>query len=273
MPSVQEVLKQSGFSDADIAALDAKQVNAFTAVLTTAEQARERAEIERRSNAQFYDETIAPALNQWGSEKAQKDAELSFYRSQLESARASGFIPTDLDQPRDGQGRYVPNAPGSVPGSPTFVTQEDIDQRLGAGISNVTWMIQEYARAYDGAMIPDPIDKITMEAHNQRLPVRDFFARKYDLAGRQAAAQKKAQDEHDASIRREVEQRKDREWSERTGSNPDLRRAESSRYTEVARAVKAGSRPDPLSLNEAQRRAATSSAIRQEIAENIPPAA
>ena len=37
MPTVAEILKQSGFSDDDIAKFDAKAITAYTGVLTTAD--------------------------------------------------------------------------------------------------------------------------------------------------------------------------------------------------------------------------------------------
>jgi hypothetical protein len=335
MPTVQDILKQSGLSDEAIAALDAKAINAFGGLLTTAEQkeaaarqaaekaeqerqaiqqaqqkmeqeaaaakaAQEAAEIAERSNKKFYDESIAPALNNWGTEKANLDAQVAFYRAQNEAARAAGFVPAEApgyvpqnnqpqngqppnNQMRDAQGRYVTNAPGATPGSPTF-TMEAIDQRLGSGISNVGWAIQEYQRL-TGQFLPDSFDKLVEEANNARLPFRDYVARKYDFAGKQAEITRKAAEEHDAKVRaeavapyetklaeaakakEEAVKAKEREWAEKIGSNPEVRIAQPSRFADVARAVKDKQRPDPLDLNEAQRRQATSQAIRADIAE------
>jgi len=340
MPTVQEMLKQSGLSDEQIAALDAKAIGAFSGVLTTAEQkeqagqkaqeeavrlaqvaeqakkdsdqaaqqaaqAREAAELAQRSNSKFYEETIAPALNNWGTEKANLEAQAAFYRAQNESARAAGFVPAEApgftpqtfqptngqpqnNQPRDGQGRYVAGAPGSTPGSPTFM--EEIDQRLGAGLSNLAWAMQQYQRLSGGQYLPDPVDQLAKEADNARLPFKDYVARKYDFAAKEAAIRQKAQEEHDAKVRAEAAapyeakmaeatalhkkalEENDRKWAERTGSNPDIRRGEPSRFAEVARAVKANERPDPLNLNAQQRRQATAQAIRSEIAEQEPAA-
>ena len=338
MPTVHEILKQSGLSDEQIAALDGKALTAFNGVLSTAEQARQTAEQERqaakdaqekaaaeklaaqqnaekaeqarieaeqakeaaevaqRSNRQFYDESIVPALNSWGNEKAQKDAELAFYRTQLEGAKASGFIPAEAPgfvpapppagspQARDAHGRYVPGAPGGTPGSPTF-TLDEIDQRLGTGISNIGWAMQEYARVNNGQFLPDPLDKLAAEADAARLPFRDYVARKYDFPGKQLAMQQRAQAEHDAEIAakaaapyeaklaeaakaaEEAVKANDRKWAEKIGSNPEIRIAQPSRFADVAKAVKSGERPDPLMLNEQQRRQATSQQIRTEISE------
>jgi hypothetical protein len=330
MATVQEVLKQSGLTDEQIASLDAKVIAGFGGVLSTAEQerqaaataaasaaqerqaaidaatradadrqaataAREAAEVAQRSNQQFYDESIAPALNTWGTEKANLEAMAAFYRTQNEAARAAGFVPSEApgfqaaatagSPQRDPQGRYVAGTPGGTPGSPTF-TMEDIDQRLGNGISNVGWAIQEYARLNPGGFLPDSFDKLTLEANNSRLPFRDYVARKYDFQGKQAEMQRKAQEEHDAKIRQEASapfeqklaeaekarlkaiEETDRKWAEKIGSNPDVRIAQPSRFADVARAVKANERPDPLNLNQGQRRQATSQAIRSEITQS-----
>ena len=253
MPSVEEVLRQSGLSDEQIKALDAKIISGFTGVLSAAEsdrqaaaQARESAEIAKRSNEKFYDETIAPSLNNWATEKANLEAQAAFYRTQNEVARAGGFQFVEAPgQPRNDQGRYVAGAPGSTRGSPTF-TMEAIDQRLGNGISNALWALQEHQRLTSGQFLPDPVDKLAQEADAQRLPFRDYVARKYDFQGKQAALQQKSQEEHDNKIRQQVQAERDRHWAEKIGSNPDIRIAQSSRFADVAKAVKAGARPRPI---------------------------
>ena len=120
MPSVEEVLRQSGLSDEQIKALDAKIISGFTGVLSAAEsdrqaaaQARESAEIAKRSNEKFYDETIAPSLNNWATEKANLEAQAAFYRTQNEVARAGGFQFVEAPgQPRNDR-RPPPISPGS----------------------------------------------------------------------------------------------------------------------------------------------------------------
>jgi hypothetical protein len=334
MPTVSELLKQSGLTDEQIAALDPKMVSSFSGILTSADserqaaqqaaakaeaerkaaaedaakaeqehqaamKAKEEAELADRSWRQFYDESVTPALNTWGTEKANLEAQLAFYRAQNDAARAGGFVPQDapgyvpqaLDpsnasaaQPRDPKGRYVAGAATGTPGSPVF-TVDAIEERLGNGISNIGWAMQEYARLNEGKILPDPFDSLAKEATNMRLPFRDYVARKYDFAGKQAEMQQKMQQEHDAQVaasavkplqeqlavkEKEWQEKlsaKDKEWAEKIGSNPDVRIAQPSRFADVARAVKANERPDPLNLNEQQRRLATSQAIRHEIVE------
>ena len=267
VPTVHEILKETGLTDEQIAGLDAKAVTGFSQVLSTAEQAAERAALERRSNAQFYDESIAPALNSWAQEKANMDAQLAYYKTQMESAQASGLEFAPPPQARNAGGQYVAAAQGGTPGSPTLV-MDQIDQRLGNGLSNIGWAMQEYQKLSGGQFLPDSFDKLAQEATEQRLPFRDYVSKKYDFAGKQAELQRKTQEEHDNKIRAEVQTATDRKWAEKIGSNPDVHVAQPSRFADVARAVKANERPDPLNLNEQQRRQATSQAIRQEVVEH-----
>jgi len=130
MATVAEVLKQAGFSDEDIAKIDAKAITAFSGVLTTAEQkaveatakAKEAADaaakaeadrvaataelekvgLERRSLNEFYETKVVPGLSSWEEEqkklrleKAQADALAQFYKAQNDAARETGFIPKD----------------------------------------------------------------------------------------------------------------------------------------------------------------------------------
>jgi hypothetical protein len=278
--TVEEVLLKSGFTQDEIKAMEPKAITAFSGVLSEAQQAREAAELAQRSYTDFYENKISPALVAWDSERQRLDneratalAEAAFYRTQNEEARHGGFIPSDAPgyQSRDGQGRYVAGVPGGIPGSPTFqgsgVTMEAIDQRLGQGISNATWALQTYSQLHDGKFLPDGIDTLSQEATQQRMPFRDFVSRKYDFAGRRAEIEKKQQEQHDAQVRTAAAAERDRFWAERTGSNPDIRTAQPSRYSDAAKAVKNGTAPDPLMLNDADRRRATAAAIRADLAE------
>ena len=78
---------------------------------------------------------------------------------------------------------------------------EAIDQRLGNGISNIGWAMQGVQRLTGGQFLPDSFDKLAQEADASRLPFRDYVARKYDFAGKQATIQHKLQENHDAQLR------------------------------------------------------------------------
>jgi hypothetical protein len=278
MPTVQEILKQSGFTDEEIAGLQPKAITAFSGVLTTAEQERQQAEAARRANADLYDNQIAPSLVQWEEEKtritqdnARIAAENAYHRTRDRQLRAAGIIPDDAPsfQPgRDGQGRYVAGG-GGTPGSPTFVPPsggDDIDTKLGNGLSNVAWALQTHQQL-TGNYLPDSFDKLATEATVARMPFRDYVSRKYNYEGLRQEAQRKAQEKHDADLVAKTKADTNREWAEKTGSNPDVRRPEDSRWGSTTRAQKAGLIPDPLSLNEEQRRMATRAMIRKDISE------
>ena len=155
MANVNDILKQAGIDEQQITNLGPKILDALGNVLNEANSARDQAEAHRNANVKFYQEQIVPSLNGWTDEKSKMDAELAWHRARTESLKASGLLPDDAPeypyQPRDGQGRYVASGTGSVgtPGSPTFtggMTPDQIDQRLGTGISNIGWAMQEYQR-------------------------------------------------------------------------------------------------------------------------------
>jgi len=323
MATVAEILRASGFTDEQISALDARAITAFSGVLTTAESAqadavakaakaeqdyqaaktaKEAAELQDRSNKEFWDNTVNPNLTEWDAKlkaadtaRVNAEALAEFYKKQNEGARTAGFVPAEAPQftipaalpngtPRAANGQYVPNAPGSTPGSPTF-TMEQIDQRLGNGISNVGWAMQEYQRLTGGQFLPDSFDKLSEEATQNKLPFRDYVSRKYNFSQRQQEIQQRLQQEHDAKVAAERDAVKDAEWkaklaeretefaakektwAERNANNPDQRVVVSSRIPELQRKVETKDLPDPLMMNENQRRANTAKMIRDTIAE------
>ncbi len=248
-------------------------------VLSAAEQAqqsamreRESAQIAQRANADFCDQTIAPALNNWGTEKANMEDQIAFYRAQNESARTAGFVPEEAPNypGRDAQGRYVSGAPGGVAGSPTFqggnLSMEDVRNGLGSVVGALTDIQWKHQTLY-GKPLPISPTELVRRAEAVNLDPSSYAAREFHFADKEAEITRKAAEDHDAAVRNAAVAENDRKWAERTGSNPDVRVAESSRFGDVARAVKAGQRPDPLQLNESQRRQATSQAIRHDIHE------
>jgi hypothetical protein len=331
MPTVQEILKQSGLNDEQIAAVDAKVMAGVTGVLTAAEQAqhtaqeaaakanadllatqqaqekadkerqaavqeKEAAETIKRANEQYYAESIVPALNTWGTEKANLEAEIAFYRKQNETARNSGFIAAEAPkftppeasfseaQVRDNKGRYAANVPGATPGSPTF-TMEDVRNGLGSTLGTLTDIQWKYQTLF-GKPMPISPTELVRQAEAVKLDPATYAARTFQFTEKETEIARRAQEEHDAKIRAEAvapfeaklaEKDKavdeaikanDRKWAEKIGSNPDVRIAETSRFADVTRAVKAGERADPLSMNDSQRKIATRQAIRSEIVEN-----
>jgi hypothetical protein len=263
--TVEEVLKQSGFTDDQIGTLDRRAITAFSGVLSQAEQERTAAEQARQANADFYDNQIAPSLVNWADEKSRLDGELSYYKAQVGSLRNSGFLPPEPAQPRDGQGRYVAGAPGGTPGSPTFDVNT-VYQRAGDAVGLIADIQWEHERLFGQKMPVSPTELIR-QADAVKLDPRTYAARTFKWDQKRTEMEAKTKQDEVDRITKEVEQRKDREWSERIGSNPDVRRPVDSRYTDMQRATKAGTLPDPLMLSESERRQATRAAIRHDAAE------
>lgn len=322
MPTIQEVLAQSGFTPEEIAALDAKKLAAFGSVLTSAEQkeqaakeavtkaesdlaaakaAQDAAELAQRSNKEFYDGTIVPSLNSWEekekalqTEVANAKATAAFYETQNKEAKANGFVAADAPTftapvavipGRDGNGKFVAGALGGTPGSPQF-KMEDIDNRLGNGLDNGFWAVQEYQRLSGGQFLPDSVSKLAEEAHTNKLPFKDYVARKYDFPTKMAAIQAQAKEKErqewvaqaTAPLQAELKQ-KDVDWqkkldekakavAEAGGNNPDVKRAAISNYSDIKKAVTEGTRPDPLSMTRESRQAAMRSQIQADVAAN-----
>jgi hypothetical protein len=272
--TVEEVLRQSGFTNDQIASLEPRAITAFSGVLDEAQRAREAAELAQRSNRDFYDNQIAPSLVQWDeerqrveNERATAAAEAAFYRTQAEQAKASGFIPAEAPgfQPRDHQGRYMAGA-GATPGSPGLIDMDKLAQRAGDAIGILTDISWEHQRLFNQPLPISP-SELVRQADLHKLDPRTYASRQFNWDKRREEMQKAEQEKHDAKIRSEAVAENDRKWAEKIGSNPDVRIGQSSRYADAQRGVKSGNRPDPIMLGESERRAATRAAIRNELAE------
>jgi hypothetical protein len=283
MPTVADVLRESGFSDDQISSMDQRAITAFTGVLTTAQREREQAELAQRSNIDFYENRIAPSLVNWDEEKTRLDnekaramAEVAFYRTQNEEARRSGFIASDAPgfngQPRDGQGRYVAGAPGGTPGSPQYYGPPQFDvnkvyERAGDAVNIISDISWEHEKLF-GQKLPISPSELIRQADAVKMDPRSYAARQFNWDQKRKEMETKAKQDEVDRITREVEQRKDREWAERVGSNPDVRMPQANpRFTDIAKGVRAGTVRDPIMLSENERRLATRQMIRADLAE------
>lgn len=272
MLTVAEILKATGMSDAEITAIDARVLSGVTQVLTTAQQDREAAELAQRAQREMWDQKVAPALDAWGNEKVALESERNFYKTQAEGAKSAGFIakdapgyvaPTaDPNAGRGGDGRFVPNA-GVVPGSPTFMTKQEGLSAVG----NATWFISEHMRLIGGAP-PDDLETLAVEAERNKLPFREYVAKKYNFEGKKAEISEKAQKEHDDRIITETIAARDKHWAERSGNNPAVREGAPSQFSTLKAGVDSKAIKDPLTMSKGERRAQTSQLIQKEIVEN-----
>lgn len=318
MPTVAEILKQSGFSDEDIAKIDARAVTVFSGVLTSAEQAqadavakaakaeadyqaakaaKEAAEIEKRStadfwengnkNVTFWDEQLKAAQTEAANDKALA----AFYKAQNESAKGAGFIPKEAPEftpvvaPRAPNGQYVAGTPGATPGSPTY-TMTEVRDNLGSVMGTLTDIQWKYSQLYEGKPMPMAPTELVKQAEARKLDPATYAAQVFNFQGREQEIAQKSKETHEAAIRLEESNRakaeydakektlrdefaaKERKFAEANmGNNPDVRQTVPSKMVEVQRAVEQGTRPDPLKLNDHERRQATQKSIRDRILE------
>jgi hypothetical protein len=269
MPSVEEILRQTGFGDDEIARLDPRATAAFHNVLSAAEAARQQAELIGRSNTEFYETTIVPGLTGWQEEQQQLTAakvkaerEAAWLRG---AAREAGILPDD-GQGRDGQGRFVAGAPGATPGSPAFVDANDFVGRAARGLTTIADIDWRHRNLY-GSPLPIAPSELIAKADALGLSPEVYAERNFSFSKREQELNAQKQAEHDAGIRRETEERVRKEIGERQGSNPDVRAASASRIPELQRKVQSKEAADPLLMNETQRRAATSRMVHDAISE------
>lgn len=284
MPTIEEVLKKSGWTEEKIAALDADARGAFGAVLqeastesAAAREAREKAELAQRATNEMLETQINPALTAWGQKEATLTAERDFYRTQAQKAKDGGFIaadapgytPASVDTPRNPAGQYVAG-PG---GSPVYTP----DQYRAEGLTVMDQVIRinnEHLRLF-GEPLPDDISVLAAEAGRQRLSIKDFAENKYGFAAKRAEKQAAQQKERDSKMVAEALAADRKQRAEMNGGNPDTTRARgSSDFATVTRKVAAGQDglKDPSTLTAAQRQLQTRSMIHADLAakENQP---
>lgn len=247
MPTVAEILKQTGFTDQQIADLDPKAITAFSGVLSTAEQeraqaqalataaeqaraaavaAQERTELEKRSNIEFYETKIIPGLTGWEeeqkrliSEAANEKAFAAFYKAQNEAARNGGFVPAEAPQftpnvpavqPRNPQGQYVPGAPGGTPGSPTF-TMEQVRDGIGQTMGTITDVMWEYEKLHGNKMPISPTE-LVREAEAVKLDPKAYAERKFNFAQKREEIRIADAKKHDESIAAAARLEEETKW-------------------------------------------------------------
>jgi len=193
---------------------------------TEANQARDAAELAQRSNVDFYENQIAPALVQWDeekqrleNEKARIAAEAAYYRTQNEQARVSGFIASDAPgyEPRDTSGRYV----AGPTGSPVFQPEEVI-KRAGDGLAMIADIDWKHRQLFDGKPLPISPSELVKQADARRLDPMTYASQTFGFQKREQELAEQRQKMHDDQIRKEATEQRDRFWAERVGSNPDV---------------------------------------------------
>lgn len=270
MPTVAEVLAQSGFTTEQIAAIDGKVLGALQ-TYTTAEM--EAAELKKREAYDFYNTQVNPALNSWGNEKAQMEANIAYYKAQAEAAKTQGFIPNDppgvTPPQRNPAGQFIPGA-NPVPGSPALNIdgiRAELARDMAGAFSDATWTMQQYALTHGGQPLGEDVTSLAQEAVRQKLPYRTFVDKKFGFTEKLQAQEKATRQKEIDDAKAAAVAENDKKWSEKTGSNPNIRIAESSQFSTISKAVSDKTRPDPLMMSPDERHRSTGQAIRKELAE------
>jgi hypothetical protein len=273
--TVADVLKQSGLSQEQIDAIDAKVLAGMTTVLTTASQAeaaaaaaaakaeadrklteeqaaaaktaQEAAELKDRSVKEFWENTYNPGIAAWEKEraalaKAASDAaaEAAFYKTQRE-----GYLKNLNIDPATAP-TFTPTAPTTpaadptkTPGTPTFVDPNVVVSRVGDGMYNVMNIMHEYSTLYGGAPMPISPSDLIKQADALKLSPMDYAARTFKFAEKKqeiALAQAKA---HDEQVAAAAVAEKEKVWKE---ENEKLKAEFNAK--EKLRAEQGGSNPD-----------------------------
>ena len=332
MITLSEVLKQSGLSQEQIDALDAKVMKSLGGVLTTAEQAqqeaaqkqqaaqeaaakaeadrkaaeaaqeaaraaKEAAEFQKRSVDEFWQNTYNPGVAAWEAEKAalakkaaDAAAEAAFYKQQRESLKDLGIVPADAPvftpandtsvSNGNGQGKFVAGSTGS----PVFDTNTVIN-KVGDGMNMIQNIMWKYQTLYGGQPMPIAPSELIQKADQLKLDPMEFAARTFRFAEKEEEQRQAAARAHDEQVAKAEREKADAEWkakidqreaefaakeklrAEQSANNPDVRVPVSSRMPELIRQVKTNEMPDPLMMNENQRRAQTTKMIREAISQ------
>jgi hypothetical protein len=330
MPKLADVLKQSGWSQEQIDALDARAMQGFTNVLTAAEQveksalekeqaaqaaavkaeadrkaaeaaqaaakvAQDQAELNKRSVDEFWNTTYNPGVAAWEAERAKlakeaadRAAEAAFYKAQRESYLGTlGIKPEDAPEFKPAAVDPAKPAGGFVPGkdgSPVFNPSEFIGRATDGmnTIANISW---KYQTLYGNQPLPIAPSELIAKADQLKLSPMEYAARTFKFAEREEEQRQAQAKAHDDAIAKSVQEKADADWkakmdareaeiaakdklrAEQGGNNPDVRVAVSSKVSELTRQVAAKEIPDPLMMNENQRRAQTSRMIKDSISQ------
>lgn len=276
--SVAEILKESGLTDEQISAIDAKALEGLNKYATEANSNLEKAELALRAQREEYDKNIAPALANWADRDTTISTKVAAYETFINKMKDSGYIPPEIlkEMPTFG----APATPVvATPGSPVrtpdgrFVAQPtnvDFEKKLrddmGGAFAFAADTQWKY-RTLFGQEMPDSPTTLIREATANRMSPMDWAAKKYDFVGKEKARVEAAEKAKiDAAVKDAVAA-KDKEWAEKLGNNPNVRTPVESQFSNITKAVTEGKRQDPLKQTPEQRKANTHANIQKEFAE------
>jgi hypothetical protein len=237
--TLAEVLKNSGWSQAQIDALDAQAMKglgdyvsgieqtaaqkekassdlavkaeadrkAQEAALVEANTAKAAAEAAERGWADFRDNTYNPGIAAWEAERvklakaaADAAAESAFYKAQHASLKDLGFVPADSPV-------FTPSAaiipaadPNKTPGTPTF-TINDVRDQLGASLGTVANIQWKYRQLYNGQEMPiSPTELLRQSEANKFKDPATYASQLFKFADKEEEQRQAAAKAHDDAV-------------------------------------------------------------------------
>jgi hypothetical protein len=275
--TLAEVLKNSGWTQEQIDALDAKAMSGLTSYVTGIEQtaaqkekaaselavkaeadrkaqeealveankAKAAAEAAERGWADFRDNTYNPGLAAWEEERkklakaaADAAAESAFYKAQHASLKDTGFIPAD--SPIFTPATVVPPVAttSTTPGTPTFTINEVRDQ-LGNSLGTVANIQWEYRNLYGKEMPISPTELFRQSEANKFKDPATYANSIFKFAEKREEIRQAEAKAHDDAIAAAARAAKDEEHKAELKKIQDEFSAK-----ERQRAEQAGSNPD-----------------------------
>lgn len=277
MPTLAEVLKSSGWSQAQIDALDAQAMKglgdyvsgieqtaaqkekaaselavkaeadrkAQEAAVLAAKTALEAAELQKRSVDEFWNNTYNPGVAAWEAERAKlakaaadAAAESAFYKAQHASLKESGIVPADAPV-------FTPTAvvppvatTSTTPGTPTFTINEVRDQ-LGNSLGTVANIQWEYRNLYGKEMPISPTELLRQSEANKFKDPATYANSIFKFAEKREEIRQAEAKAHDDAIAAAARAAKDEEHKAELKKIQDEFSAK-----ERQRAEQAGNNPD-----------------------------
>jgi hypothetical protein len=247
VPTVAEVLKQSGWSQEKIDALDAQALSGLNTYVTnvyqTAEQkekeaqdlatkaeadrkaqeealvaakaAQDAAELQKRSVDEFWKDTYNPGVAAWEKERqllakkaSDAAAEAAFYKAQREQLKDTGLILEDAPT-------FTPPAAPVVeqsktPGTPTF-SEDEFLKRVDRGVYSIQDIGWKYQQLY-GSPIPISPSELVAKADAIKLSPMEYAARTFKFAEKDEERRQAVSKAHDDEIAAKSAAAKEAEW-------------------------------------------------------------
>ena len=239
MLTIAEVLKQSGFTDEQIAAMDAKALSALGGYVTNVEQtaaqkeqaakeaavkaeadrkaaedsaaaaqtAKDAAELANRNVTEFWTNTYNPGVAAWEKERndlAKKAsdavAEAAFYKAQREGYLGTlGIKPEDAPVFTSANNTPVVDA-NKTPGTPTLVDPNVVVSRVGDGMYGVMNIMHKYSTLYNGNPLPISPSELIQKADALKLSPMEYAARTFKFAEKEEEMRQAAARKHDEEV-------------------------------------------------------------------------